>query len=97
VTLWKACFDFVHIIGTVTNYDVIPYQNLILSITTILGMDKEGLPVFRFGFYLKRKIMYLALITNYIPLDSYVCCICINVDDLNYNFFQYTRLLINKH
>ncbi|XP_068493011.1 serine/threonine-protein kinase ATR isoform X2 [Phaseolus vulgaris] len=45
--LHMACFDFVHIIGTVTNYDVIPYQNLILSITTILGMDKEGLPVFR--------------------------------------------------
>uniref|UniRef100_A0A0R0I0C7 Serine/threonine-protein kinase ATR n=1 Tax=Glycine max TaxID=3847 RepID=A0A0R0I0C7_SOYBN len=45
--LHVACFDFVHIIGTVTNYDVIPYQNLILSIATILNLDKEGLPVFR--------------------------------------------------
>ncbi|KAK7390797.1 hypothetical protein VNO78_18880 [Psophocarpus tetragonolobus] len=45
--LHMACFDFVHIIRTVTNYDVIPYQNLILSITTILNFDKEGLPVFR--------------------------------------------------
>ncbi|RDY02662.1 Serine/threonine-protein kinase ATR, partial [Mucuna pruriens] len=45
--LHMACFDFVHIIGTVTNYDVIPYQNLILSIATILNLDKEGLPVFR--------------------------------------------------
>lgn len=53
MTLWKACFDFVHTIGTVTNYDLIPYQNLILSITTILSIDKEGLPVFRFGFYFK--------------------------------------------
>ncbi|XP_027934179.1 serine/threonine-protein kinase ATR isoform X2 [Vigna unguiculata] len=45
--LHMACFDFVHTIGTVTNYDLIPYQNLILSITTILSIDKEGLPVFR--------------------------------------------------
>ncbi|BAT93667.1 hypothetical protein VIGAN_08019000 [Vigna angularis var. angularis] len=45
--LHMACFDFVHTIGTVTNYDLIPYQNLILSITTILSVDKEGLPVFR--------------------------------------------------
>ncbi|XP_020211373.1 serine/threonine-protein kinase ATR isoform X2 [Cajanus cajan] len=45
--LHMACFDFVHIIGTVTNYDVIPYQNLILSIVTVLNLDKEGLPVFR--------------------------------------------------
>ena len=47
---WKACFDFVHIIGTVTNYDIIPYQNVILSICTILNVDKEGLPVFRFEY-----------------------------------------------
>ncbi|XP_027365272.1 serine/threonine-protein kinase ATR [Abrus precatorius] len=45
--LHMACFDFVHIIGTVTNYDVIPYRNLIMSIATILNLDKEGLPVFR--------------------------------------------------
>ncbi|MED6198219.1 hypothetical protein PIB30_064049 [Stylosanthes scabra] len=45
--LHMACFDFVHILGTVTNYDIIPYHNLILSICTILNVDKEGLPVFR--------------------------------------------------
>ncbi|KAK7280606.1 hypothetical protein RJT34_25671 [Clitoria ternatea] len=45
--LHMACFDFVHIIGTVTEYHVIPYQNLIMSIVTILNLDMEGLPVFR--------------------------------------------------
>ncbi|XP_015941840.1 serine/threonine-protein kinase ATR [Arachis duranensis] len=45
--LHMACFDLVHILGTVTNYDIIPYYNLILSICTILNVDKEGLPVFR--------------------------------------------------
>uniref|UniRef100_A0A2N9HIL2 Serine/threonine-protein kinase ATR n=1 Tax=Fagus sylvatica TaxID=28930 RepID=A0A2N9HIL2_FAGSY len=45
--LWKACFDFARIIGSVINYDIIPHQNLIQSITTILSEDKEGLPVFR--------------------------------------------------
>ncbi|KAI4350245.1 hypothetical protein L6164_004717 [Bauhinia variegata] len=45
--LHMACFDFVRIIGTVTNYDIIPYENLIQSISTILSEDKEGLPVFR--------------------------------------------------
>ncbi|XP_061337449.1 serine/threonine-protein kinase ATR [Gastrolobium bilobum] len=45
--LHMACFDFVHIIATVTNYDIIPYQNLIRSISTILNFHKEGLPVFR--------------------------------------------------
>lgn len=48
LSLLKACFDFVHIISTVVNYDIIPYQNLIRSIATILSLDKEGLPVFRF-------------------------------------------------
>lgn len=42
----KACFDFVHIIATVTTYDLIPYQNLIRSIVTILNLDKEGLSCF---------------------------------------------------
>lgn len=42
VSLWKACFDFVHIIGMVTNYDAIPCQNSILSIATILNLDKGG-------------------------------------------------------
>lgn len=46
----KACFGFVHIIATVTSYELIPYQNLIRSIVTILNLDKEGLPSFRFGY-----------------------------------------------
>lgn len=46
----KACFDFVHIVATVTNYDIIPYQNLIRSMVIILNLDKEGLPFFRFGY-----------------------------------------------
>ncbi|CAJ1977648.1 unnamed protein product [Sphenostylis stenocarpa] len=61
--LHMACFDFVHIIGTVTNYDVIPYQNLVLSIATILSMDKEGLPVFRNTAY--DSLMGICLNTLY--------------------------------
>ncbi|KAK2405514.1 Ataxia telangiectasia-mutated and RAD3 protein [Trifolium repens] len=45
--LHMACFDFVHIIATVTDYEPIPHQNLIRSIVTILNLDKEGLPCFR--------------------------------------------------
>lgn len=30
------------------NYEIIPHQNLIQSISTILREDKEGLPVFRY-------------------------------------------------
>ncbi|AES62926.2 Serine/Threonine-kinase ATR-like protein [Medicago truncatula] len=45
--LHMACFGFVHIIATVTSYELIPYQNLIRSIVTILNLDKEGLPSFR--------------------------------------------------
>ncbi|XP_054777127.1 serine/threonine-protein kinase ATR [Prosopis cineraria] len=45
--LHMACFDFVGIIVTVTTYHIIPYENFIQSILTILSVDKEGLPVFR--------------------------------------------------
>ncbi|GAU18055.1 hypothetical protein TSUD_51660, partial [Trifolium subterraneum] len=45
--LHMACFDFVHIIATVTDYELIPHQNLIRLIVTILNLDKEGLPCFR--------------------------------------------------
>ncbi|WJX88949.1 non-specific serine/threonine protein kinase [Trifolium repens] len=45
--LHMACFDFVHIIATVTDYELIPHQNLIRSIVTILNLDKEELPCFR--------------------------------------------------
>lgn len=58
--LWgQACFDLARIIGTVTNYDVIPYQSLIQSISIILSVDKEGLPVFRF------KAVCLVLLFSY--------------------------------
>lgn len=46
--LWKACFDFARIMGSVINYDILSHQNLIQSISTILNEDKEGLPVFRY-------------------------------------------------
>ncbi|KAJ0077184.1 hypothetical protein Patl1_35864 [Pistacia atlantica] len=45
--LQMACFDFVRIMISVISYDVIPHENLILSISTILSEDKEGLPIFR--------------------------------------------------
>ncbi|CAK8574214.1 unnamed protein product [Lathyrus sativus] len=45
--LHMACFDFVHVIATVTNYDIIPYESIIRSIIIILDLDKEGLPFFR--------------------------------------------------
>ncbi|XP_039063467.1 serine/threonine-protein kinase ATR-like [Hibiscus syriacus] len=45
--LQMACFDFARVIGSVMSYDNVPHENLIRSISTILGEDKEGLPVFR--------------------------------------------------
>ncbi|KAJ0089366.1 hypothetical protein Patl1_32855 [Pistacia atlantica] len=45
--LQMACFDFVRIMISVISYDIIPHENLILSISTILSEDKEGLPIFR--------------------------------------------------
>ncbi|XP_007041728.2 PREDICTED: serine/threonine-protein kinase ATR isoform X1 [Theobroma cacao] len=45
--LHMACFDFARIIGSAMSYDIVPYENLIQSISTILSEDKEGLPVFR--------------------------------------------------
>ncbi|MBA0591826.1 hypothetical protein Gorai_008822, partial [Gossypium raimondii] len=49
--LQMACFDFARVIGSVMSYDTVPHQNLIQSISTILGEDKEGLPVFRSSAY----------------------------------------------
>lgn len=48
--LWKACFDFARVIGSAMSYDIVPHENLIQSISTILSEDKEGLPVFRCAF-----------------------------------------------
>ncbi|KAE8671371.1 Serine/threonine-protein kinase ATR [Hibiscus syriacus] len=45
--LQMACFDFARVIGSVMSYDIVPHENLIHSMCTILGEDKEGLPVFR--------------------------------------------------
>lgn len=49
LTFWKACFDFARIVGLVID-DIVPYQPLIQSISTILSEDKQGLPVFRYVF-----------------------------------------------
>ncbi|GMJ02240.1 Ataxia telangiectasia-mutated and RAD3-related [Hibiscus trionum] len=49
--LQMACFDFARVIGSVMSYDTVPHENLIQSISTILGEDKEGLPVFRNSAY----------------------------------------------
>ncbi|KAL5856184.1 hypothetical protein ACOSQ3_006018 [Xanthoceras sorbifolium] len=49
--LHMACFDFAHIIGSVISFDIIPHENLILSICTIMSEDTEGLPVFRNAVY----------------------------------------------
>ncbi|KAK7270160.1 hypothetical protein RIF29_23104 [Crotalaria pallida] len=46
--LRMACFDFVYILATVANYDCIPYDKLIQTISNILNVEKEGgLHVFR--------------------------------------------------
>ncbi|CAB4290922.1 unnamed protein product [Prunus armeniaca] len=42
-----ACFEFACVVGSAINYDIIPHQKIIQSISTILREDKEGLPVFR--------------------------------------------------
>lgn len=44
----KACFDLVRILGAVLSDDIIPSENMILSITTILSEGEDGLPVFRY-------------------------------------------------
>ncbi|KAI7737858.1 hypothetical protein M8C21_021330 [Ambrosia artemisiifolia] len=48
--LQMACFDLVRILGAVLNddmIDIIPSENMILSISTILSEEEDGLPVFR--------------------------------------------------
>ncbi|XP_022748509.1 serine/threonine-protein kinase ATR-like isoform X3 [Durio zibethinus] len=45
--LHMACFDFARVIGSAMSFDIVPHENLIQSITSILSEDKEGLPVFR--------------------------------------------------
>lgn len=43
----KACFDLVRILGAVVNDEIIPSENMILSISTILSEAEDGLSVFR--------------------------------------------------
>ncbi|KAI3710823.1 hypothetical protein L2E82_40617 [Cichorium intybus] len=45
--LQMACFDLVRILGAVVNDEIIPSENMILSISTILSEAEDGLPVFR--------------------------------------------------
>ncbi|XP_030522795.1 serine/threonine-protein kinase ATR isoform X2 [Rhodamnia argentea] len=47
----QACFDFARIIGSAVNYDIVPYESLIQSISAILSEDKDGLSVFRNKVY----------------------------------------------
>ncbi|KAI3441185.1 Non-specific serine/threonine protein kinase [Psidium guajava] len=49
--LQMACFDFARIIGSAVNYDIVPYESLIQSISAILSEDKDGLSVFRNKVY----------------------------------------------
>ncbi|XP_058191614.1 serine/threonine-protein kinase ATR isoform X3 [Rhododendron vialii] len=49
--LHMACFDFARIIGTVVDFEIVPTEKLIHSISTILSEDEEGLPVFRNTVY----------------------------------------------
>ncbi|GAB4838582.1 hypothetical protein Ancab_028127 [Ancistrocladus abbreviatus] len=44
--LHMACFDFARIIGMVINYDIIPCEKLILSISTILSQEEDSSPAF---------------------------------------------------
>ncbi|KAI3815576.1 hypothetical protein L1987_15248 [Smallanthus sonchifolius] len=45
--LQMACFDLVRILGAVLSDDIIPSENMILSISIILNEVEDGLPVFR--------------------------------------------------
>ncbi|KAL2937004.1 Serine/threonine-protein kinase ATR [Bienertia sinuspersici] len=45
--LHMACFDFARVAGTTMNYEIVPYEKLILSIVIILSEVDENLPVFR--------------------------------------------------
>lgn len=45
--LHMACFDFARLIGTAMNYEVVPYEKLILSITAILSEADGKSPVSR--------------------------------------------------
>ncbi|KAK3000866.1 hypothetical protein RJ639_021096, partial [Escallonia herrerae] len=54
--LHMACFDFARVIGVVVNYDIVPSEKLIQSISIILSEDKEGLRVFRNFRYVEWKV-----------------------------------------
>ncbi|KAJ0746764.1 putative non-specific serine/threonine protein kinase [Helianthus annuus] len=45
--LQMACFDLVRILGAILSSDIIPSENMIMLISTILSEVEDGLPVFR--------------------------------------------------
>lgn len=45
----KACFDFARLIGAGKNNDIVPIENLIRSMITILSEAVEGVSVFRYS------------------------------------------------
>ncbi|KAL8172264.1 hypothetical protein V2J09_024068 [Rumex salicifolius] len=49
--LHMACFDFARIVGTVLNFDIIPCEKLIQSISVILNKNAEKVPTFRNADY----------------------------------------------
>ncbi|XP_062019493.1 serine/threonine-protein kinase ATR isoform X1 [Rosa rugosa] len=49
--LHMAFFEFARIVGSAIKCDVIPYHNIIQSISSILSEDKEGTPAFRNTVY----------------------------------------------
>ncbi|GAB2267814.1 hypothetical protein Dimus_002790 [Dionaea muscipula] len=49
--LQMACFDFARIIGTVMNYDIVPCEQLVLSISTILNDGDNRSPTIRNKLY----------------------------------------------
>ncbi|XP_050363920.1 serine/threonine-protein kinase ATR [Argentina anserina] len=49
--LHVAIFEFARIIGSATKCDVIPYHNMIQSISSILSEDKDGTPAYRNAGY----------------------------------------------
>ncbi|MFS7936514.1 putative non-specific serine/threonine protein kinase [Helianthus anomalus] len=46
--LQMACFDLVRILGAILSNDIIPSENMIMLISTVLSEVEDGLPVFRY-------------------------------------------------
>ena len=48
--MWKACFDFARITTAVMDAEIVPSENFIQSISSILGGDEKELSMFRYFF-----------------------------------------------